>query len=356
MRRAFIKGNDAVVCGALLAGCRAFFGYPITPASEIAHDAMEAIPGAGGIALQAESEVAAINMLYGAGAAGVAAMTATSGPGFGRMQEGISYMAAARVPGVIVDVMRSGPGLGNIGPEQGDVAMAIYGGHGDFRVPVFAPDSVREMFDMTSLAFDTAFRYRTPAIVLADAFVGQMMETLDLPDVLPAADAVPAVRYPLPYATDGTTATSGHIVSSLELVPARLSLKNDARFDDYARMTHELPMTEVDDPYGDAPQKIVLIAYGICARIAREAVDVARSLGIRVALFRPMTLWPFPASELLACATSSAKITVVELNRGMIQGEVERLTRRPVSGLHRDGGILPSADEILECVMREVQS
>ncbi|MBQ1925533.1 MAG: 4Fe-4S binding protein, partial [Proteobacteria bacterium] len=185
-QRAFLKGNDAVVCAALAAGCRAFFGYPITPASEIAHDAMAMIPKAGGIAIQAESEVSAINMLYGAAAVGSRAMTATSGPGFSLMQEGISYMASARLPGVIVNVMRAGPGLGNIGPEQGDYFMATRGGgHGHYHTPVLAPANVSEMFSLTYQAFDIAFQYRTPVIVLADAFIGQVMETIDLPNPLP---------------------------------------------------------------------------------------------------------------------------------------------------------------------------
>ncbi len=347
MKRAFIKGNDAIICGALCAGCRAFFGYPITPASEIAHDAMLYLPAAGGIAIQAESEVAAINMLYGAGAAGTAAMTATSGPGFSLMQEGISYMAAARLPGVIVDIMRAGPGLGNIGAEQGDYFMAVHGGgHGHYHLVVYAPASVEEMFSMTRAAFLASFRFKTPACVLADAFIGQMMETIDLPDDLPNENDVAQNRYPLENAVDGTEKTMGHVVSSLELVHARLHAKNDERFADYDEICKSLPEAEIDE---QKQAEIVVVAFGICARIAHEAVQTARKSGLRVTMFRPKTLWPFPEKELISVSQNVHKILVVECNRGMMQEDIERFVgHERVVGLHTDGGLIPSVMDILD--------
>ena len=345
MKRAFIKGNDAVICGAIAAGCRAFFGYPITPASEIAHDAMRVFPEAGGLALQAESEVAAIHMLYGAGAAGTAAMTATSGPGLSLMQDGISYMAAAGIPGVIVDVMRSGPGLGNIGPEQGDYFVATKGGgHGHYHTPVYAPASVQEMFDLTRRAFDTAFAWHTPVFVVADAFIGQMMETVTLPDDLPAADAVPAVASRFDGAVDGTSDTRGRVVSSLELVPARLHDRNDARFAAYRQMERDLPMADVDAV--EAPLAVV-VAFGICARIAHDAVAKARGAGISVTMFRPVTLWPFPIDALRSACPRSARIIAVECNRGMMIEDLQRiLLRDDIESVQADGGILPTAEDV----------
>lgn len=349
MKRAFLKGNDAVICGALSAGCRAFFGYPITPASEIAHDAMRYFPMSGALALQAESEIAAINMLYGAGAAGMTAMTATSGPGFSLMQEGISYMAAARLPGVIVDVMRAGPGLGNIGPEQGDYWQATHGGgHGQYHTPVLAPASVQEMFDMTRDAFRIAFQYASPVIVLADAFVGQMMESVDLPDTLPDADDIEAMCAQFRNTIDGTPQTQGRIASSLELSPGKLHEKNDARFADYERMT-TLASAEIDEAPG---ADLIVIAYGICARIAHDAVLSARKQGRQVSFLRPKTLWPWPKDDLLRLLSANAKILVIECSRGMMAEDIERFAGEDrVHGLYTDGGILPEAADILARIL-----
>ena len=352
MKRAFIKGNDAVVAGALYAGCRAFFGYPITPASELAHDMMKRLPEAGGMAIQAESEVAAINMVYGAASTGAAVMTATSGPGFSLMQEGMSYLAAARLPCVIVDVMRSGPGLGNIGPEQGDYWMAVKGGgHGDYRMPVLAPASVSEMFWLTARAFEIAFKYRTPVVVLADAFIGQMMETIDLPDDLPDETGVPAVRWPFDKAVHGDAETFGRIVSTLELVPQRLNTQNDARFADYDKMAAELCDSETDTC--DNAETLV-VSYGICSRIAHEAVRTAREQGLRVSWFRPVSLWPMDADTLQKSARSVRHVCVVECSRGQLREDIERLlapleNHLEISGVCTDGGIIPTAEQILAC-------
>lgn len=351
MKRSFIKGNDAIICGALCAGCRAFFGYPITPASEIAHDAMKYFPAAGALALQAESEVAAINMLYGAGAGGTAAMTATSGPGFSLMQEGISYMAGARIPGVIVDIMRAGPGLGNIGPEQADYNMAVHGGgHGHYHCIVYAPANVGEMFSMTIAAFKAAFRYHNPVCLLADAFIGQMMETIDLPDDLPDPGQIPENLFPFENAVTGNAETRGHVISSLELIPEKLHQKNEDRFAAYEAMARDLPESEI---YGDEDAETVVVAYGICARIAKDAVDKARDSHRRVALFRPKTLWPFDENELNAATRNASKIIVVECSRGMMQNDIERLCGRTrVCGVYADGGVLPAYDAIWDALTR----
>lgn len=354
MKRAFMKGNDAVICGALAGGCRAFFGYPITPASEIAHDAMRIFPKIGGIAIQAESEIAAINMLYGAGAGGDAAMTATSGPGLSLMQEGISYMAAARIPGVIVDIMRAGPGLGNIGPEQGDYQIAVHGGgHGHYQTPVLAPASVQEMFDMTRQAFEIAFQYRTPTFVIADAFIGQMMETIRMPETMPAREQTAAARYPFTEAADGTPGTRGNVVSSLELDCSKLYEKNNRRFQNYDAMAQNLQRAEISPVCTDSRHDaIIVIAFGICARLAHEAVRHANSRGAHAILFRPLTLNPFPLRLLTPLLTSNTQCLVIECNRGMMQADIERITPRSnVCGMHRDGGILPSVEEIVDFIL-----
>ena len=334
---AFLKGNDAVICAALASGCRAFFGYPITPASEIAHDAMAVLPKVGAIALQAESEVSAINMLYGAGSTGVPAMTATSGPGFSLMQEGISYMAAARLPGVIVDVMRSGPGLGNIGPEQGDYFMATHGGgHGHYHTPVLAPWSVSEMFSMTCRAFDIAFQFRTPVIVLADAFIGQVMETIELPTELfvTSRDNTWAARPEFPPNT----------ISSLELSLQKLERLNDARFSVYEEMRQALPECRIS--HVESP-KALCIAFGICARIASEAQSQSGGFD----LFRPLTLWPFPEAELREAARCFETVLVVECNRGQMLEDIRRiLPDKKILFLGHDGGVIPTSQEILELI------
>ena len=359
MKRAFLKGNDAVIAGALNAGCRAFFGYPITPASEIAHDAMKAFPQAGALAIQAESEVAAINMLYGAAATGTPAMTATSGPGFSLMQEGISYMAAAQLPGVIVDIMRSGPGLGNIGPEQGDYFAATRGGgHGHYHTPVLAPASVGEMFELTQAAFEIAFKYKTPVIVLADAFIGQMMETLEIPDTLRDANNTPDKCYPLENAVHGDDNTFGHIVSSLELVPEKLHLKNDNRFKIYTDIENEFPpefMSQIDFS-DEADCDTLVIGFGICARMAHEAVIQARKAGKNIGFFRPRVLWPFPQKQLMSCIDRIKHIVVVECNRGQMLEDVERIVYSyrnciQIQTIQMDGGLIPTTDMILQSLL-----
>lgn len=377
--RAFMKGNDAIVAGALAAGCRAFFGYPITPASEIAHGAMQLFGKVGALAIQAESEIAAVHMLYGAGASGTMAMTATSGPGLSLMQDGLSYMAAAQIPGVVVDIMRAGPGLGNIAPEQTDYAMIVRGGgHGEYRIPVLAPASVQEMFDMTREAFRLAFEYQTPVCILADAFIGQMMESIILPESLPSPESIASARFPFKGRADGTPQTSGNVVSTLELVPESLARKNDARFARYDAMksiarfeyaefgdaqdeqaspvggstsaTEALPpafrANEIDSP----PIDTLVVAFGICARLSREAAQIAAKMTRRTfALIRPQTLWPIDADAWRPYVRRADKICVVECNRGMMRADLARFVDdKRLYGICRDGGVVPTVAEIVE--------
>ena len=355
-----MKGNDAIVAGALAAGCRAFFGYPITPASEIAHDAMQLFESAGALAIQAESEIAAIHMLYGAGATGTMAMTATSGPGLSLMQDGLSYMAAAQIPGVVVDIMRAGPGLGNIGPEQSDSAMIVRGGgHGEYHIPVLAPASAREMFDMTREAFRIAFEYRTPVCILADAFIGQMMESLDIPEMLPAASDIASAQFPFEARVDATPQTSGHIISTLDLIPESLAKKNDARFAHYDAMKSiarfEYTEFSPDCPSNEAPNAshadidTLIVAFGICARIAREAAQqAANAAQKRFAVLRPQTLWPIDGDKARPYIERARKICVVECNRGMMRADLARfIDETRMYGICRDGGVVPTVEEIV---------
>lgn len=351
MGRIWIRGNDAVLCGAIAGGCRAFFGYPITPASEITQNALKFLPKLGGIAIQAESEVSAISMLYGAAATGSAAMTSTSGPGLSLMQEGLSYLAAARLPCVIVDIMRAGPGLGNISPEQTDFAMTVVGGgHGDYHMPVFAPNGPREMFEMTRDAFKVAFEYRTPVIILGDAFIGQMMELIDIDDAELIGAGFENDATSPSYKVGSDPKTHGNVVTSLELSPPKLKAKNDLRFAGYARMQEKLPRQELS-PIKDAD--IIIVAYGIVSRVAREAVDMARKSGISVSLFRPQTLWPFPETALVSACKDSKAILCIELSRGQMKRELDRmLGPGRCELLSTDGGLLLTASMILEAIKR----
>ncbi|HOL07576.1 MAG TPA: 3-methyl-2-oxobutanoate dehydrogenase subunit VorB, partial [Methanomassiliicoccaceae archaeon] len=270
--RKFVKGNEAVIIGALYADCDVYFGYPITPASEIAHAAAEYFPLLGKEFLQAECETGAINMIYGAASTGKLAMTASSGPGISLMQEGLSYLAGAQLPAVIINVMRTGPGLGNIGPEQADYNQAVKGGgHGNYRNIVLAPASVQEMCDLTMKAFELAFRYRNPAIVLADAVLGQMMESLRLPEKVANRPETGS------WAVHGDAATRTNLITSIYLDPDRHELHNRMLQDKYADMQKDAAA----ESYLTDDADIVLTAYGTSARIARTAVDTLRNEGIK---------------------------------------------------------------------------
>ena len=345
--RQLCKGNVAVIKGAILAGCRYFFGYPITPASEIAEAAALYIPQVSGTFLQAESEVAAINMVYGAAAAGVRVMTASSGPGLSLMQEGISYCAGSELPCVIVDVVRGGPGLGNIAPEQSDYfAMVKGGGHGNYRNIVLAPASVQEMADLTVLAFELSDKYRNPAVILTDGFVGQMMEPLDLE----YREVVAAEK---PWAVKGTPETRANLISSIYLEPDELE-EHQRRLEakyircEQAETHHELYRAE------DA--EILLVGFGIVSRVLRSTVDSLRSQGVKAGLFRPISLWPYPSKALVEAASHVQKVMVVELSNGQMLEDVRLALngRVTVEFYARVGGNVPSVEELHSKVMEQV--
>jgi 2-oxoisovalerate ferredoxin oxidoreductase alpha subunit len=338
--RQLCKGNVAVIKGAVLAGCRAYYGYPITPASEVAEAAALYFPEVGGTFVQAESETASINMVYGAAAAGERVMTASSGPGLSLMQEGISYLAGAELPCVIVDVMRGGPGLGNIAPEQSDYfAMVKGGGHGNYRNLVVAPASVQEMADLTILAFELADRYRNPAIVLTDGFVGQMMEPLDLEYREIGAPEKP-------WAVKGTAATRKNMVSSIYLECDDLEEHQRRMEAKYISAQHSETRWE---EYCTEDAELIVVGYGIVSRVLRSAVDEARKQGMKVGLFRPISLWPFPSKELTAAALRAEKILVVELSNGQMVEDVRLALggQRPVDFYGRTGGNVPAVEELL---------
>ncbi len=345
--RQLCKGNVAIIKGAILAGCRAYYGYPITPASEIAEAAALYIPQVGGTFLQAESEVAAINMVYGAAAAGVRVMTASSGPGLSLMQEGMSYLAGAELPCVIVDVVRGGPGLGNIAPEQSDYfALVKGGGHGNYRNIVLAPASVQEMADFTTLAFELADRYRNPAVVLTDGFVGQMMEPLDL-------EYREIVAPEKPWAVKGTPETRANLISSIYLEPDDLEDHERQLEAKYIRAQQTEPRHEL---YQTEDAEVLLVGYGIVSRVLRSTVEALRKDGVRAGLFRPITLWPYPSQALKEVAFRAQKVLVVELSNGQMLEDV-RLTlgdRVPVEFYGRVGGNVPSVEELCAEVIERV--
>jgi pyruvate/2-oxoacid:ferredoxin oxidoreductase alpha subunit len=343
MSRLLMKGNEAIVKSAVLAGCRGFYGYPITPASEITEAAAVYLPQAGGVFLQAESEVAAINMLYGAAAAGVRAMTASSGPGISLMQEGISYMAGAELPCVIADISRGGPGLGNIASEQSDYHQVVKGGgHGNYRTLVLAPHSVQEMADLTALAFELADRYRNPVVLLADGFIGQMMEPVEFPQS--------AVAPELPkWAVAGTAESRGNLISSIYLEPDKLEAhvrQLEAKYLIAERREARAEGWRTDDA------EVVLVGYGIVARILKAVAAEARAEGLNVGVLRPVTLFPFPKAYFERVARQARVFLVVEMSNGQMLEDVRLALNgaRSVDFLSRVGGNVPSHAEVLERV------
>jgi len=337
-----MKGNTAVAAGALYAGCDCFFGYPITPASEILHEASHLLPSLGRKFVQAESEESAINMCYGAASAGHRVMTASSGPGMSLMMEGISYLSGAELPCVIVDVMRAGPGLGNIGPEQADYNQIVKGGgHGNYRTIVLAPNCVQEMCDFTMRAFDLSQKYRTPAVVLADGVLGQMIEPLTFPEKAVEHKADTS------WAVSGNAATKNNLVTSIFLDFDLLENFNVKLQEKYALIEkneadYELFMADDAD--------IVLVAYGISSRIARSAVESARSVGIKAGLVRPKTLFPFPRKPLSDCAANPrAKFISVEMSNGQMIDDVRLAINcsREVFHVGRMGGNLLTLDQVV---------
>ncbi len=343
MRKQLMKGNEAIVKSAILAGCRAFYGYPITPASEIAESAAEFMPKTGGVYVQAESEVAAINMLYGAASAGVRAMTASSGPGISLMQEGISYMAGAELPCVIADITRGGPGLGNLGSEQSDYHQVVKGGgHGSYRTLVLAPNSVQEMADLTALAFDLADRYRNPVVLMADGFIGQMME--------PVGFAQTATPPQLPaWAVAGTAASRGNLITSLYIdfdAMEKHSLALEAKYKQAEQREARA------EEWMTADAEIVLVGYGIVSRILKAVAAETRAAGLKVGVLRPITLYPFPRAQFARLAARARLFVDVEMSHGQMIEDVKLAIdcARPVEFLSRVGGNVPTHEDVLRFV------
>jgi pyruvate/2-oxoacid:ferredoxin oxidoreductase alpha subunit len=338
-----VKGNEAIVKGALLAGCRSYYGYPITPASEIAETAAKLFPKVGGTFLQAESEIGAINMVYGAASAGERTMTGSSGPGLSLMQEALSYLAGSELPAVIADIMRGGPGLGNIGAEQSDYHQMVKGGgHGSYHNIVYAPAFAQEMCDLTMKAFDVADRYRNPAIVLTDGYTGQMMEPVDFPtEVKP-----PPVH---DWAVRGDAETRHNLINSIYLSHDELEAHSGKLQAKYAKAEAELPEWR-DYMMDDA--EIVLVGYGIVGRVLRSVADLARKEGIKAGVIRPVTLWPFPKKPIDEAADRAERFLVAELSYGQMVEDVRLVVngRRPVAFYGRCGGNVPTAAEILDAI------
>jgi 2-oxoglutarate ferredoxin oxidoreductase subunit alpha len=334
-----MKGNEALAEGAVVAGCRYYFGYPITPQNEIPAYMSRRMPEVGGVFIQSESELSAINMVYGAAAAGVRAMTSSSSPGISLKQEGISYLAGAELPAVIVNVARGGPGLGNISPSQADYFQTTRGGgHGDYRVLALAPASVQEMFDLTVLAFELADKYRNPVLILADGLLGQMLEPLVIKPVsIKAQDK--------PWALSGAKSRPANCIKSLYLGEGVLEKHNRRLQHKYHTMQHEIRYEGVK--LEDA--RLVVTAFGSVARIAKSAISTARANGLRVGLIRPITLWPFPSEPFAKMAALEAVFLTVEMNTGQMLDDV-KLAVNGKSNVHfygRTGGEIPTPEEIL---------
>jgi 2-oxoglutarate ferredoxin oxidoreductase subunit alpha len=347
-----MKGNEAIAEAALRAGCRAYFGYPITPQNELIAYMARHMRDRGGVFVQAESETAAINMVYGASSAGARAMTSSSSPGISLKQEGISYAAGADIPLVVVNVVRAGPGLGGIAPAQSDYFQSTRGGgHGDYRCIVLAPKSVQECADLTVLAFELADRYRVPAILLADGLLGQMMEGVVLPEPLPQ---VP----PRDWCVGNAHGRAYRHLTSIYLVPETLESITRARFQRY-QLIEENELRY--DTFGDEDADIVLVAYGTSARICMSALEIAKERGLKAALFRPITLWPFPKRALVDFAHGMPILTV-EMSEGqlvedvklaVLDGVYRGINPSQVHLLAHSGGVIPAEAEVFE-KMKEI--
>ncbi|MBD3289468.1 3-methyl-2-oxobutanoate dehydrogenase subunit VorB [candidate division KSB1 bacterium] len=345
MQKELIKGNEAVIKGALMAGCSLYFGYPITPASEIAQAAAYYFPLLGGTFVQAESEVAAINMVYGASAAGKRVMTASSGPGLSLKQEGISYCAGAELPCVIADIMRAGPGLGNIWPEQGDYNQMVKGGgHGNYRNIVLAPNSAQEMCDLTMKAFELADIYRNPCIVITDAYIGQMMEPVEFP----------TTRKKVPYkewALYGDEKSKKNLVTSI-LMNTHLEEEHNKKLQKKYQTIAENEV--LYEALNTEDADIVLVGYGIISRILLNVMEILRKQDKKVGLIRPITLFPFPSDFISQAADSVKSFLVVELSNGQMIDDVKLAVngRKDVHFYNRMGGAVPSVDEIVDVVKK----
>ena len=334
-----MKGNEAIAEAAIKAGCRFFFGYPITPQNQIPEYMSKRMPEIGGCFLQAESEVAAINMVYGASGAGARVMTSSSSPGISLKQEGISYMACAELPAVIVNMVRGGPGLGSIQPAQSDYfPMTKGGGHGDYKLIVFAPDSVQEAVDLTYSAFDTADKYRTPVVILGDGMIGQMMEPVEMPEEI-------AELPEKPWATTGCAKGERRIINSLYIEPdvmEKVNLRLQEKYNTIARNETRWEEYFMEDA------EMVITAYGTTARIAKKSIKELRKAGVKAGLIRPITLWPFPAEAINKAAARAKAFLTVEMSCGQMVEDVRLAVngQAPVEFFGRAGGMIPSWKEI----------
>ncbi len=344
--KVIMKGNEALAEAAILAGCRHYFGYPITPQTEVAAYMAKRMPKIGGTFLQAESEIAAINMVIGVASAGKRVMTSSSSPGISLKSEGLSYLAGCDLPALIVNVQRGGPGLGGIQPSQADYFQATRGGgHGDYHMLVFAPSTVQEMVTLTVKGFELADKYRMPSMLLADGTLGQMMEPVIL-------DIGEVKTFDKPWALTGTELKREHnIVNSLFLQPEELEQVNFARY----RMYEEIEATEtMYDTYLMDDADICIVAFGIAARVSKNAIDAARAEGIKVGMIRPITLWPFPKKPLLEAADRVNSFISVELSMGQMIEDIELAIRckKPVSLCNRVGGMIPTTEDILNSIRK----
>lgn len=342
--KVLMKGNEAIAEAAILAGCRFYFGYPITPQTEIAAYMAKKMPKIGGTFLQAESEIAAINMVYGVSSTGKRVMTSSSSPGISLKSEGLSYLAGADLPALVINVQRGGPGLGGIQPSQADYFQATKGGaHGDFHMIVLAPSSVQEMADLTVKGFDLADKYRMTSMILADGTMGQMMEPVSLDfNIQPQPEK--------PWATTGTGMARKHnIVNSLSLVPEELEQLNFKRYERYAEIEKNEAMCE---EYLMEDAEICIAAFGIAARVSKNAINAARAKGIKVGMIRPITLWPFPKEAFAKAAEKVHSFVSVELSMGQMIEDVRLASgcKRPVVLCNRAGGMIPSPEQVLKTI------
>ena len=342
--KVLMKGNEAIAEAAIIAGCRHYFGYPITPQTEIAAYMAKKMPKIGGVFLQAESEVAAINMVYGVSSTGKRVMTSSSSPGISLKCEGLSYMAGADLPALVVNVQRGGPGLGGIQPSQSDYFQATKGGgHGDFRMIVLAPASVQEMAELTVKGFDLADKYRMTSMILADGTMGQMMEPVSL-------DFAAGETVEKPWAVTGTKLEREHnVINSLSLVAEELEKFNFDRYERYKVVEENEAMYE---EYMMEDAEIVLVAFGIAARVTKNAVNEARKLGIKAGLIRPITLWPFPKAPFKKAVDKAKAFISVELSMGQMIEDVKLAIecKRPVTLCNRAGGMIPSPEQVLDAI------
>lgn len=348
--KVLMKGNEAIAEAAIIAGCRHYFGYPITPQTEIAAYMAKRMPKINGTFLQAESEIAAINMVYGVSSTGKRVMTSSSSPGISLKGEGLSYLAGADLPALVVNVQRGGPGLGGIQPSQSDYFQATKGGaHGDFKMIVLAPSSVQEMADLTVKGFELADKYRMTSMILADGTMGQMMEPVSLDyDIKPMPEK--------PWATTGTKMTREHnIVNSLFLAPEILEKTNFERFERYKAIEENEIMYE---EYMMDDADICVTAFGIAARVSKNAINEARKMGIKVGLIRPITLWPFPVAPFKKAAEKVNNIISVELSMGQMIEDVKLAVdcKVPVALCNRTGGMIPSPDQVLETIINTAKN